>query len=181
MGEIAERLNALTVTVQSPDGCIHATVRGPREVEVQVGQRAYLTYARHSVGEFEHQLAALATLAWTKYQRAVRDIIGGTEPDLYHDPSGEEVVNYNTQLAQIEVEATSDDELVSLRTRGMVHWWVHIDPRLIRQVSSEQFLASLSGALNQTVSRFLVQSYALRDKFFGDGLPDKFQPIRSIR
>lgn len=181
MGDVADRLDELTVTVHSPDGNFSVTVQGPRKIQFEIGRRAYDAYVRYDIGEFERQLSHLATLTWTKYQRGVRAIAGDATPDTYHDLGGEEVVNYNNQRAQIEAEATSADGAVSIRTRGMVQWGVSLDRDLVRRIPPQQILSGLNTALQLTVSRYLVQQYALRDKLFGDGLPDRFQPIRSMQ
>lgn len=181
MGEIADRLNELSVTVQSPDGNISATVKGPRHIQIGISQSGYNAYVPYNIGEFEHQLSQLATLTWTRYQRGVRDICGDTTPDVRYDECAEGVIAYNGQRAQIEAGAESADGVVSIRTRGMVQWSVSLDHALMRQIAPQQFLTGLSNALKTTVSRYLTAQYQLRDKLFGDGLPDRFQPIRALR
>jgi hypothetical protein len=169
MGELASRLERITVEATSPDGRIRAWVRGQLELDIEFGMRAYRS---HDDAELSRQLGQLATLTWTRYHREYIEVENAfldwsaQEQDA-HDRLFEE------QAEQLTVVGSSPGGWVTVRSRALARWDVHLVPGVQQQLTEQQFVDEVVGAAGHTVRAYRAARARLLDQFYdlAGGLP----------
>ena len=148
VGELAGRLDRLTVSVSSPDRRIQARVRdrGAR-IDVEFARQAFHDYDERALGLQLGQLYRLATDAFRReYARTVDAALD--------DPVEGDNRDYQERMARATAMGVSRDGEVTLATRGLVEWSATVAPGVIRRLTTEQFVAALDVALAGLLTDF---------------------------
>ncbi|HEY8471528.1 MAG TPA: hypothetical protein VIL37_02705 [Natronosporangium sp.] len=167
MGEVAERLADLTVTVSSPDGNIEAEVYGGRVRWLEFRPGAY---QRYDESELAHQLERLATLAFVNHDRGVQKIM---EDVGLHRPRGpaeardEAHRRYLADLPNIHATGVGPRQLVRFEATGLLNWRCDIVQGTLRQLSEQQFIAEVIDAAQALLQQHRYETGLLRNEIFG--------------
>jgi hypothetical protein len=169
LGELARRLERIVVNAMSPDGCIHATVRGRLELGMSFAPRAYQQYTE---GELAHQLGQVATLTWTRFRREYLDVerefLEWSVPQL---DARDRL--FQERAEQLSVEGSSPDGSVTARSRALARWEFHIAAGRLRELTEREFTAVALATADDTVRVYRAGRARLLDESYGlaDGLP----------
>jgi hypothetical protein len=172
VGEVAERLEDLSVTVSSPDGNIEAQVRGAQARSLLFREGAY---QRYSEAELAHQLARTATLLFVGRDRTVQEIMekaGLHRPRRPSEAVDEAQRRYLIELPQIHATGVGPRELVRLEATGLMHWHCEIAQGTLRYLSESEFLAEVMGAGQALLRNHRYETALLRNEHFGSGLAE---------
>lgn len=171
MGIMADRLNKMVVTVSSPDGQIEGVLRDRDAVSVEfrVG-----TYRRYQERTLEYQLARLATLLWTGYQRGYNDAVaaatGRPVQDGRHLWDARRRAFRDAQAATV-AEGMSVGERVFITNTGMLSWQVVIKDGTIAAVDEKEFAVECVSAFDRLMMDYRHKMALLRAEHYGTGRP----------
>jgi hypothetical protein len=169
MGELADRLELISVRASSPDGGIEGTVRGRLQVDVRFAPGAYRRYTDSALG---HQLAQLGAVLWSRYRREYTETVAAVRAadNLVVDDDPQDVA-FRERMEALVVQGTSAQGWISLRSRALVHWEVEVGAGAIRQLSEEEFLAELSGVIADIPRDWQGKLIILTDEIYDIGVP----------
>jgi hypothetical protein len=175
MGEVADRLESVTVTVSSPDGNIEAHVVGgqPRSLTVRAG-----AYQRYSESDLAHQLARTAALLFVGRDREVQQIMEDAGLHRARQPSeatDEAQRRYLSALPHIYATGQGPRGLVRLEATGLVQWHCDIAEGTLRQLSESEFVAEVMGAARDLLQNHRYETALLRNEHFGSGRAEATQ------
>jgi hypothetical protein len=183
LGEMPDPLDALTVTVRSPDSLIEAEVDSRYRVKLRFRRGSLRNYVEFTL---EHQLSQLSRLAWVAYQREHRAAVEASGRIVNDwDPKRRE---YREALAQIEVTAISDGGYVEAGSVGLERWTCRIQPGALAQLSEDRFAAEAESAVANLITQYQHRVALLKDEYFQFDLPphirseiDRLRARRSAR
>ena len=162
MGELAHRLERIAVEATSPDGRIRARVRGKLELDLEFGARSYGSYQE---AELARQLGQLATVTWTRYHReyveAEKAFLDWSVQE--RDPHDRQ---FEEQAAQLTVAGSSPDGWVTMRSRALIRWDVHLLQDVQRQLPEQRFIGEVLGAATDTIRAYRAGRARLLDQFY---------------
>ncbi|ADD44552.1 hypothetical protein [Stackebrandtia nassauensis] len=146
MGEIADSLAGLTISVVSPDNQLAATVRRRREVTVHFRPGSY---ERYDARTLETQLSQLFTLVMSGYRQGYMSVMEAHDMTVMADAS-----DVDTEAGRIvrrrrdETVALGESAqgMVRAKTRGLSEWRFKIADGALSRLSEEQFTAEIHGA-----------------------------------
>jgi hypothetical protein len=167
VGEVADQLEDLSVTVSSPDGNIEARVTGGQARSLGFREGAY---QRYSESELAHQLARTATLLFVGHDRGVQKIM---EDAGLHRPRGPAQAiddaqrRYLAELPNIYATGLGPRELVRFEATGLVQWRCDIAEGAIRYLSEHEFIAEVIGAAQDLLRDHRYETALLRNEHFG--------------
>jgi hypothetical protein len=172
VGEVADRLKDLSVTVSSPDGNIQAQVVGgrPRPLTFRTG-----AYKRYTETQLAHQLARTATLLFVGRDRGVQAIMeeaGLHRPRRPSEALDEAQRRYLAALPNIYATGLGPRELVRFETTGLVHWQCTIADGALRYLSEREFVGEVMGAAQKVLDNHRYETALLRNEHFGSRLAD---------
>lgn len=168
MGELADRLDRLTVQVSSPDQqiTVHLDGRGGL-ADIQLSTSAYRRYA---TADLARQLRQLARLASVAYRRAFRELVDEvfTEPvyDDSPDEVGPELPKYRHLLPAIVSRGQAGDGAVQISARGLADWEVRLTPGLPQRLPADVFLEHLRAAVEQLLADHNAQATEARQQVY---------------
>jgi hypothetical protein len=169
MGELIDRLEMLSVRASSPDGGIEGTVRGRLDVDIRFVHDAYRRYSERDLG---HQLAQLGALLWTRYRREYLEtataVRAGDNPIIDDEPRD---LAFRERMEALVVHGRSAHGWISMRSRALVHWDVKVGADAIRQLSEDEFLVELSGAIADILRDWQGKLIVLTDEIYDIGVP----------
>lgn len=172
MGEVAERLEDLSVTVSSPDGNIEARVRGGQARSLRFREGAYPRYTEAALA---HQLARTATLLFVGHDRGVQEVMDKAGLHRPRRPSAaidEAQRRYLAALPEIYATGVGPRELVRLDATGLMHWRCEIAQGTLRFLSEPEFIAEVMGAGQALLRHHRYETALLRNEHFGSGLAE---------
>lgn len=170
MGRIADRLDAMTIKANSPDGTIRSTLVGRSQLSLEFTSGGY---ERRDERELEHQLAKLATLTWTAYFRGYTEVVtseGMTVMAAPEDEWNSHDRRYQEELREVEGRGESKNGHVKARTLALLRWQVRIKDGAVRKLSEPEFVNEALTAAGRAIKDYRVKSTQLRKEFFGPGL-----------
>lgn len=172
MGEVADRLAALTVRVSSPDANIQAIVRAGSIASVHFRPGAYVAYTENALA---YQIARTATLLFVGHERGVAQIMQDAGLGRRKDPAqalDEAERRYLERVFAIPADGTGPLKLVRLRTVGMMKWECRIAPGTLQRLTEDRFLDELTAAGTAVLRRTEYEAAILKDECFGLGIPE---------
>jgi len=172
MGEVADRLAALTVRVSSPDTNIQATARAGRIASIHFRPGSYTGYTENVLAS---QIARTATLLFVGHERGVSQIMEKAGLRRRKDPAqalDEAERRYLERAFAIEADGTGPQKLVRLRTVGMMKWECRIEPGTLKRLAEDRFLNELTAAGSAVLRRTEYEAAILKDECFGLGIPE---------
>lgn len=171
MGEFAEHMSRLRISVSSHDAQVKAIVTKARRVNIAIGIRPGC-YKRYSDGELAVQLSSLYTTAWNGYREGVariRQAVSGEPPA--------EVPHWDTRRRLfrelrdgIQVEGHACGERIRVRTVGLREWRVDIAEGTIDRLDERAFLTQLRRAHDASVFKFDIGLFDLKGEYFSAGV-----------
>jgi hypothetical protein len=169
VGELADRLSALSVEARSPDGRISALARGTDDITVRFTGDAY---RRYTESDLARQLEQLAVLTWTRYRRAHNSIIESfVDQDGPVSGDNEQDRVFYERLEHLTVVGASTDRWVTLQSRALVRWDVTVVDGAVRALTEEQFLGELGSAVADLMGDYQAQLIFMTDEIYDIGLP----------
>ena len=167
MGQVADRLAAMTITVSSPDGGVEARIRhrDPRSVTFAPGR-----YQQYEYDELERQLAALARRCFVGYQRGVSTIMAATSVDVVLEPErarNPAQAAYLREVAKLRVYGPRRDRALVFGVEGTAHWRCRLAPGVLDRLSQVEFEAACLTAGREFLRFFEFEKLVLRNKHLG--------------
>lgn len=164
MGEVADRLSAMTIVTTSPDGAIIARVKAkhPDSVEFRTG-----AYPRYKKSDLEYQLAALARMSFTRYQKDVGRIMEDAGLDVPLDPRRARNIgqrDYLRALATLKVIGPRRDRLVVFGVNGTANFRCRLAPETLDDLDESAFVAACLTGAREFMSFFEFEKRVLRTK-----------------
>ena len=178
MTDFGVALDAMTVTVTSPDGNI--TARLSRRDRVTVAFRAG-SYAEYDAADLARQLGRLLRLLEVgrlRGWRAARSQTGIEAVDhggTHWDPRRR---RYRAAIAELVSEGVSVTELITITAPGFHDFEVHIDQSAFDGVGESEFLAEFAEAVDDLISDRRAQLRRLKAEHF---TPANIESIRRMR
>jgi hypothetical protein len=158
MAGIADDLNAIVVTVTSPDGRIEGRAESPQYITLRFLYDSYELYYRHEGAELlAHQLGRGATLMAAAYLKARREVMRSHGFERYtalSPPYTSRHREYLERGATITAHGSSPDREIEVTTVGLIDFQVRIAPDVPAQHPSPEFLR-----MADTAMRDLRQDY----------------------
>lgn len=167
MSIIADRLDNMDITVSSPDGNIDGRYRRRGELTLEFRGNAYERYRQHTL---EHQLARLATLLWTGYQReydtAVSEVVGHPVKDERHlwDANRR---RYREAQRETAASGMSAGGRVYVENTGMLTWHVVIRDGTLGELAAAEFASECVSAFGALMNDYRSKMAALRAEHYG--------------
>jgi hypothetical protein len=167
MGELADLLDRMTITVRSPDQHLTAHLDGQGHlVELEVDERAFRRYAADSLTRQLNQLGRLAYVAYRQeHRRLTEGVFDRPSYDAMVDEVGPELREYRRQLAEVVSRGASGEVQVS--ARGLADWEVHLPPGVGQRMTAEQFRGQVLAALAEVLADHEAQAAEVRRWVYG--------------
>lgn len=159
--DFRETWHRTDVRVASPNEQVFITVRGNREIEVDIDPNYF---ARASRDQIETQLARAARLAFVHRTKAFLDLRSRERGDSVtrtRPVHGPEDAEYFRRLDELAVEGESDDGLAGVTAVGMAHFSVSVAPRALDR-SPQEFCRSASQAATRLMQDQLAKGKKLQ-------------------
>lgn len=162
-----ERIDAMKVTVRSPDGRVQARLTGGKYLEVGFARGAYHDYDEALL---EHQLSQLAKLLWTGYQRgfdqAVDEATGGRagRSDEEHWDANER--RFATEVSKLVAKGVSPGNCVKAETEGMRNWRVRIRDGTLDRLDEQTFGEEVAALAQAVISDYRGGVATARQRYF---------------
>lgn len=167
MGEFADRVNAIKVQVVSPDNNIHVVLQGEGDITVEFRPKSYPQYSERGL---EHQIERAATLVYTGYYKAYGHLMNEFDrnlkrgPDDARDPTERE---YLTDRAELQVVGATERKAVRVKATGLYRWECRIAEGTLAELSEQEFLDELHGAIRNFLARYRTRMSVLFAKHYG--------------
>lgn len=160
MADPQDELDAIDVTVTSPDGRIEGRMRSLNKVAFRFLHDSYEKYYRHKAAELlAYQFERGAMLLSAAYMKARREIMRRHGFERYTEgrpPYARRHREYLERGAKLVAEGSTADGRIKVRTRAMAEFKVRIDPVIPKRCDQAEFLQLANGAmiaLNQEYRR----------------------------
>ena len=173
MGIIADRRNAMTIKVVSPDGRVGGKCgkdRNLTSLEFRPG-----SYARYTEEELEHQLAAVLKLLAEGYEKAWEQILieAGRRPIRHPSQVDQEVwKKYLTELPKITVVGAGPEKNIRFKTMGRVDYKCRLADGVINRIPEHEFAAQAVAASADLMRKFHFEMMLLKDECWGLDVPE---------
>ena len=167
MGIMADRLDAMVINVSSPDGQVHGELRDRDAISVSFEGESYSEYTER---DLERQLARLALLLWTGYQRGYDAALSeATGQPVTRSRESWDANRRRFRDAQAETVAKgmSKEGYIYVETTGMLSWQVVIRDGTLKELEETQFCEELIGAYHVMSAEYRAKMSQLRAKHFG--------------
>lgn len=170
VGIVADRLQALTIRVTSPDANLQGRLNG-RDVRIQFRPDTYRDYDEPKLA---HQLGRLLTLMSTGYRRGHGEImkeaklISVTDPK---DAGNEAQRRYLEGVAQLAVVGKTSRGLVRIRSIGMRNWECRIADETVANLAESAFIAETEASIQTLLSNYRREIVFLKDRCYGLDIP----------
>lgn len=167
MGEFADRVNAIKVQVVSPDNNIRVVLQGEGDVTVEFRPESYSKYTERGL---ERQIERAATLIYTGYYKAYGHLTDEYDrnlqrgPDDARDPTERA---YLTDRAELQVVGATERKAVRIRATGLYRWECRIADGTIAELSEQEFLDELHGAIRSFLARYRIRMSGLFTEHYG--------------
>lgn len=171
MGKLAEKLDALTITVSSPDSMIRARVKAGRPEAIAFRSGAYDAYQRSNL---EHQLARTASLCFVGHQRGTAQLMDQFGVDWPTDPRkawslGQKT--YLTEVSRLTVIGPTENAPVAFAVSGIANWRCRIAEDALETLTEKEFVAATLTAANEQVRRLTRAKAVLRAQHLNRNRP----------
>lgn len=161
MADLAERLDAIRVQVRAPGTEIEAELRRRSGVTLSFGESVYEFIDESAL---ERALAGTARLLWVGWQRQYRTAIEETNLNIDADDLRDS--NFFADRAEVGAVGTSTDERITITAVGMENFSVEISPGTVREISEDQFTASVSEAATRLIEDFQAKVDDLKKRYY---------------
>lgn len=152
MAFIADDLNAIDVTVTSPDGRIEGRAETLRYISMRFLYDSYESYYRDRGPELlAHQLARGATLLSAAYQKARREVMAAHRFERYsavRPPDSPRHREYLERGAKLTARGGSPDEKVKVTTVALTEFDVTIASRVLHDHDEQAFMRLAHAAMD---------------------------------
>jgi hypothetical protein len=179
MGELADRLNRLTIRASSPDRRIAVAVSGHGElVGIELSAAAFHSYHERTLA---HQLEQLGKLVHVTYRREYRALTDAVfERPIYDDmidEVGPQLREYRERVAAIVSHGQGGEDRVRISACGLLTWEVTVSGGVTRQVPVDVFLEWLDTALSGLRADHYAQVRQIRREVYeGEQPPGRQEP-----
>lgn len=168
MGELAVRLNDMTVKAQSHDGNIRAifSKEGLR-ISLRPG-----VFEEYDTDEMASQLTGLLRKIELRYRQSYKEITESFDVTIPIDPrhaASEVERNYLTEAANVTLVGATERKLVRIRAVGMRGWQCRIERGALTQLGEEEFVNEVNGAANKLVKDYQQSLRKLKKKHYKTG------------
>ncbi|GAB3261991.1 hypothetical protein [Kineosporia babensis] len=171
MGELADRLASMRVSVTMPDQGMSAELLGSSQVTARIQEGLY---TRSRDADLEWRLTTLAGLLWVartrEYRRIFADVTGQASAGAARPISPRDIA-FAQERDEIVAAGSSADGRVALQTTGMLQWRATVEPGTLRQLDEAEFLAGVGQAAGALIRDHADAVAALKNKHY-DGWPD---------
>lgn len=151
MAAIADDLNAIVVTVTSPDGRIEGRVESLQHITLRFVHESYEQYYRHRDAEsLAHQLGRGARLMAAAYQKARREVMRVHNFERYstlRQPFSSRHREYLERAAKLTAHGTSPAREIQVSTVGLLDFHVSIAPDVLERHEERRFLQLADAAM----------------------------------
>lgn len=168
MGQVAERLDSMTIRAQSPDGNVTLTLHKRTQVELSFREYSYEEYDESRLGRQLEAAARGLTDACRQARRAVVAEANGQEQ------LPEAVSHWNAQRRRFQAERDelavagfSRDGRIEITTVGLHEWYVSIESGALDDLSESAFVAMADSAVADLLDVHHLQMYELKTKIYG--------------
>lgn len=168
MGEIAERMERMTVEVTSPDGRIKARLAGGSRLTVRFQPDCYPRYRGPELAE---QLARLGNLLWTGHRQGylrVMHEVAGTDlaEDRPEDEWDAERRRYKLAQREIVADAVSPQGCLRMRAKCLVDWRVAIKDERRERLCEDEFRTEVVETMTQVHVDHTLHTHELLKEHF---------------
>lgn len=177
---VGDRLQAMTVQTESPDGKIWARVHD--YTQLTVGFYPF-TYEQYDEPGLSYQLSRLGILTWVAWSRERTDIyrrtVDLTTEEAERAPWTEDPARrqYDAELNAIEAEGVSAHGALRIRTLGMMQWQVDIEPHTLRRFDQHTFAGEIRSAFEALMADRRRRLIILKSDYFDLGIPRRWRDI----
>ncbi|MFD0559945.1 hypothetical protein FB566_0598 [Stackebrandtia endophytica] len=164
MSIVADRLNALTVRVQSPDRNITAQMRGRSDLSLTFAAGSYATYDEESLAA---QLSRLATSLWIGLQRGTDEALKGTDVEAVRTPDDawdEDSRKFLKARREVVGNGRSPGNCVKVETVGMRDWRIRIRPGTLATYHETELIGELLTAVVAARNDYTIQVEELSER-----------------
>jgi hypothetical protein len=152
MAAIGDDLNAIDVTVTSPDGRIEGRAESLKYITMRFLYDSYESYYRDRGPELlAHQLGRGATLLAAAYQKARRQVMHAHSFERYsavRPPDSPRHREYLERGAKLTARGSSPDQKIQVTTVALIDFQVTIAPRVLFDHDEQAFMQLAHGAMN---------------------------------
>jgi hypothetical protein len=170
MAAIADDLNAIDVTITSPDGRIEGRAESLKYITLRFLQNSYERYYRHRDAELlAHQLGRGATLMAAAYQKARREVMLAHDFERYTNlqpPYSSRHREYLQRGAQLTARGSSPNQEVQVTTVSLIDFQVSIASDVLHDHEEQKFLQLANGAMNDLQAAYRRAHTDLRHKLY---------------
>ncbi|WP_199512223.1 hypothetical protein [Nucisporomicrobium flavum] len=168
MGELADRVDSMRVSVSTPDGGLTAELRDRDQLSLTFRDGLYQLLDDADLGR---RLAVLAQLLWVARTREYWRIYGDVTGDYStgeDKPISERDIAWKTERDNLEVTGSSADGRVTVRCVGMRQWQVTVRPGTVRALDEHQFSIAAGEAAGALIRDQFAALAALSNKYYGE-------------
>lgn len=174
---IGELLQAMTVTVESPDGNIWANIHD--YTQLRVGFHPW-TFERYDEPSLAYQLSRLGVLTWAAWSRERTELhrrsLNLSTEEAQHLRSADDPHRrrYEADLNAVEADAVSTRGTLRVHTVGMMQWHVDIDPGALSRLGEHLFLDEIRSAFDALMRDRQTKIIVLKGDYFDLGVPRRW-------
>lgn len=175
MSTIGQLLDKMVIRATSPDGNIRSTITNDVDVDVAFRPGSYAGYTRESLS---HQLVRLAALTFTGLHKgrdeAYKNSQGLSDQEVAESGAPHWDANrrrYDEALSDIEAAGISRNQLIRIRSKGVLQWKVDIKPGALERLDESAFRAELHSAIAALLGDRSRKIIVLKSEYFDLGIP----------
>ncbi|HEV8558278.1 MAG TPA: hypothetical protein VGR06_18045 [Actinophytocola sp.] len=162
MGQLADRLDAISVRVRVPGTEIMAELRHRTDVTISFGESVYEFLDERGLERFLVSLARMLYAAWLReYRAAIADSALDVEP---HDQRDHDFFDARSK---IEASGSSAGGRIAFSAKGMQDMSAKIAPGTLRELTETQFTARAKEAVTALIQDHLAKVRELKTRFYG--------------
>jgi hypothetical protein len=171
---IGDLLQAMSVTVESPDGRIWARVHD--YTHLQVGFYPW-TFEQFDEPALAYQLSRLGILTWVAWSRERTELyrrslnLSAEEAQRAERTDDPHQQRYEAELNAIEADGVSARGTLRMHTVGMLQWQVDIEPGTLRRLGEQPFLGEIHSAFEALMQDRQRKIIILKGDYFDLGIP----------
>lgn len=176
MGVLADLLDALVVTVSSPDGQITAVLRNRRELDVSFVDGGYRKYTERSL---EHQLSRLLVSLWNEHRRGCDAALAEALGHPVEKPRESWDTNerrFKAERVETVAEGMSRQKCIFMRTTALMSWDVVVRDGTLIKLDEAEFTADLLSAYRVLYPNYHAKLAELRAKHLTSALSKYSEP-----
>lgn len=161
MAELSERLDRLTIKVNSPDGGLTAVLRERSRLSLSFQPGRFGDYTESTL---EPQLARLAAFTWVGWQRGYAAALAEAGPQAAAGSSASDEAARRSLRERFDVVATGSavGGAVRATTRGLREWKFELEPGCLHSLGEKGSAEAVEAAVCEAVIAYEVKAEALK-------------------